>query len=325
MEFTQIGVLKGHGGRVTAIATPAENASMIVSASRDKTLIKWDVSAEMRGNGLAGRPVKSLIGHSDFVEDVQISSDGAYALSGAWDNTLALWDLSTGTRRNVFKGHKNDVLSVAFSPDNRQIVSGSRDRSVKVWNTIAQVKVTFDEANGYKEAHTDWVTCVRFAPASQDANPFVVSGSADGTVKVWRLGEWGLRHTFKTDKGCVNAVCISPDGSLCASGGKYGVASLFDINEMRPLYDLGTAGEPITALTFSPIRYWLSVAAGNKITVFNLENHEIVTELIPLLEDGVPAKTEATCLAWSADGNILYAGFDDGVIRVWQVSAVHQE
>ena len=38
--------------------------------------------------------------------------------------------------------HTKDVLSVAFSADNRQIVSGSRDKSIKLWNTLAQCKYT---------------------------------------------------------------------------------------------------------------------------------------------------------------------------------------
>ena len=60
------------------------------------------------------------------VQDVVVSSDGQFALSGSWDGTLRLWDLTTGNSTRTFVGHTSDVLSVAFSADNRQIVSGSR-------------------------------------------------------------------------------------------------------------------------------------------------------------------------------------------------------
>ena len=54
-------------------------------------------------------------------QDVVISSDGQFALSGSWDGTLRLWDLNTGNTTRRFVGHSKDVLSVAFSVDNRQV------------------------------------------------------------------------------------------------------------------------------------------------------------------------------------------------------------
>jgi WD40 repeat protein len=55
---------------------------------------------------------------------VVISSDGQFALSGSWDGTLRLWDLNTGNTTRRFVGHTKDVLSVAFSVDNRQVRGG---------------------------------------------------------------------------------------------------------------------------------------------------------------------------------------------------------
>jgi guanine nucleotide-binding protein subunit beta-2-like 1 protein len=106
-----------------------------------------------------------------------ISSDGAYALSASWDKTLRLWELATGTTTRRFVGHTNDVLSVSFSADNRQIVSGSRDRTIKLWNTLGDCKYTITE-----KGHTEWVSCVRFSPNPQ--NPVIVSSGWDKLVKV---------------------------------------------------------------------------------------------------------------------------------------------
>merc|ERR1711862_583037 len=65
-----------------------------------------------------------------------------------------------------------DVLSVAFSADNRQIVSASRDKTIKLWNTLAQCKYTIQE-----DGHQDWVSTVRFSP--NNANPIIVSAGWD--------------------------------------------------------------------------------------------------------------------------------------------------
>ena len=106
-----------------------------------------------------------------------ISSDGAYALSASWDKTLRLWELSTGATTRRFVGHNNDVLSVSFSADNRQIVSGSRDRTIKLWNTLGDCKYTITD-----KGHTEWVSCVRFSP--NPSNPVIVSAGWDKIVKV---------------------------------------------------------------------------------------------------------------------------------------------
>jgi WD40 repeat protein len=89
------------------------------------------------------------------------------------------------TRR--FVGHTNDVLSVSFSADNRQIVSGSRDRTIKLWNTLGDCKYTITD-----KGHTEWVSCVRFSPNPQ--NPVIVSAGWDKLVKV-RIRKQIFTHT----------------------------------------------------------------------------------------------------------------------------------
>merc|ERR1712160_96230 len=85
-NFAMRGVLAGHAGWVTSIVTSQENPDTILSSSRDKTVIVWQLTREDTEYGF---PKRALTGHSHFVQD---------------------------------------VLSVAFSVDNRQIVSASRDK-----------------------------------------------------------------------------------------------------------------------------------------------------------------------------------------------------
>jgi len=306
------GELEGHSGWVTSIATPFEASSdIILSASRDKTVIVWKLLREEGNYGFARR---ALRGHSHFVQDVVISSDGQFALSGSWDSTLRLWDLNTGNTTRRFIGHTKDVLSVAFSWDNRQIVSGSRDKTIKLWNTLGECKYTIGEPEG----HTEWVSCVRFSPVNQ--NPVIVSAGWDKLVKVWNLTNCKLRSDLQGHTGYINTVTVSPDGSLCASGGKDNVAMLWDLTEGKRLYSLD-AGDIIYALTFSPNRYWLCAATQSCIKIWDLESKSIVDELRPEFKAMSKKATVPYCtsVAWSADGSILYTGYTDGKIRVWSV------
>ncbi|UKZ53473.1 cross-pathway control WD-repeat protein cpc2 [Trichoderma virens] len=194
------GTLEGHNGWVTSLATSMENPNMLLSGSRDKTLIIWNLT---RDETQYGYPKRSLHGHSHIVSDCVISSDGAYALSASWDKTLRLWELATGTTTRRFVGHTNDVLSVSFSADNRQIVSGSRDRTIKLWNTLGDCKYTITD-----KGHTEWVSCVRFSPNPQ--NPVIVSSGWDKLVKVWELSTCKLQTDHSGHTGYINTVTISP-------------------------------------------------------------------------------------------------------------------
>jgi guanine nucleotide-binding protein subunit beta-2-like 1 protein len=205
-------------------------------------------------------------------------------------------------------------MSVAFSADNRQIVSGSRDHKLKVWNTLGECKYTISD-----DGHTDWVSCVRFSP--NPANPMIVSAGHDKMVKVWHLTTCKLKSTLAGHKGYINACTISPDGSLCASGGKDGVAMLWDVNDSKQLYSLENDAV-IHALCFSPNRYWLVVATQDCIRVWDLEEKRIISECVPDFGQlGEKAMTPfCVSLCWSPDGNTLYAGYTDAIIRVYGVS-----
>jgi guanine nucleotide-binding protein subunit beta-2-like 1 protein len=303
------GELKAHRGWVTSIATTYEQSSLVVSASRDKKVMIWELTPEGEAVGYARR---SMGGHSEPVSSVVLSSDGQFALSGSWDRTMRLWDLNTGATARTFQGHAKDVNSVAFSGDNRQIVSGSRDRTIKLWNTLAECKYTITE-----DIHTDWVSCVVFSPSAK--MPLIVSAGWDKLVKVWNLSNCKLRTNLVGHTGVVYVATVSPDGSLCASGGKDGTAMLWDVNDGKHLYSLD-AGGTINALTFSPKNYWLVAATDTAIKVWDLENKNVLDELNPTAppKNGIPW---CVSLQWSADGNTLFAGSTNGSIYVYEVGA----
>ncbi|ORZ37911.1 WD40-repeat-containing domain protein, partial [Catenaria anguillulae PL171] len=307
--------LESHKNWVTSIATSAEAPDLLLSGSRDKTLLIWQLTRDSQNYAIARR---ALTGHNHFVQEIAISSDGQFALSASWDKTLRLWDLTTGKATRRFIGHTNDVLSVSFSADNRQIVSGSRDKTIKLWNTLGECKYNIEGA------HTEWVSCVRFSPNPE--NPIIISAGWDKLVKVWDLSKSKLRTNHIGHKGYINSLAVSPDGSLCASGGKDGIPMLWDLNDGKHLYSLD-AGEEIHALCFSPNRYWLCAATTSGIRIWDLQTKEHIDTAIVSEEDefdmgeGKKKFVPPTplSLAWSPDGQTLFAGYTDNKIRVWDL------
>uniref|UniRef100_A0A8C0X2F2 Small ribosomal subunit protein RACK1 n=1 Tax=Castor canadensis TaxID=51338 RepID=A0A8C0X2F2_CASCN len=246
-QMTLRGTLKGHNGWVTQIATTPQFPDMILSASRDKTIIMWKLTRDETNYGI---PQRALRGHSHFVSDVVISSDGQFALSGSWDGTLRLWDLTT-----------------------QVAVLGSWGKVISQGNLV------------------------------------------------WNLANCKLKTNHIGHTGYLNTVTVSPDGSLCASGGKDGQAMLWDLNEGKHLYTLD-GGDIINALCFSPNRYWLCAATGPSIKIWDLEGKIIVDELKQevISTSSKAEPPQCTSLAWSADGQTLFAGYTDNLVRVWQVT-----
>jgi len=120
-------------------------------------------------------PAERVVGHTDSVTAVAYSPDGSRIVSGSDDNTLKIWDASSGKQLATLSGHTSSVDAVAYSPDGSRIVSGSYDNRLKIW-----------DANSGKllsslEAHTASVRAVAFSPSGH----LIYSGSDDRTIKVW--------------------------------------------------------------------------------------------------------------------------------------------
>ena len=213
-EVIEKGTLVGHRDWVTSIVNgvsqnPAEDSGLLVTGSRDKTLIVWKLYGEER-DGQFGYPYKALTGHNHFVSDLSLSSDNTFLLSSSWDKTIRLWDLRAQKTSRRFVGHSKEVFSTSFSADNRQIISAGADRGIKLWNTLAECKHT-SEANN----HSDWVSCVRYSPLSTSSTkdniqPYFTSVGWDGRLKIWNTN-FQIRYTFKAHEGNCNSVSISPN------------------------------------------------------------------------------------------------------------------
>jgi hypothetical protein len=121
--------------------------------------------------------VRTLTGHTYFVEAVVVTADGRLAVSASADKTLKVWDLTTGQAVRTLAGHKDWVTGVAVTADGRWAVSASKDETLKVWDlTTGQVVRTL-------AGHTGGVTGVAVTADGR----WAVSASYDHTLKVWDL------------------------------------------------------------------------------------------------------------------------------------------
>ena len=148
-------VLDGHIQPVGSVSF-SPDGSHLVSGSWDNTVRVWDASSwvcvvligtpqadpeESEQEDAAwdrGSVLGPLEGHTSWVNSVSFSPDGLRIVSGSgngsWDNTVRVWDASSGELLKTLEGHTDSVNSVSFSPDGSRIVSGSNDKTMRVWD-----------------------------------------------------------------------------------------------------------------------------------------------------------------------------------------------
>jgi WD40 repeat protein len=102
--------------------------------------------------------LKTLEGHSNKVNSVSWNHDDSQLVSGSGDNTIKIWDSSTGTDLRTLTGHSGWVRSVSWSHDDSKIVSGSNDKTVRIWNGVT------GDLMKILEGHSEGVDCVAWSP-----------------------------------------------------------------------------------------------------------------------------------------------------------------
>jgi len=145
-----------------------EGCEKLVSGSDDTTCYIWEPASSKA-------PLIRLTGHSKIINIVSFSPDGNYIASASFDKNIRLWS-STGTHLGTLRGHVGEVFQLSWSSDSRLFVTGSKDSTLKVWDTRTK-KLKID-----LPGHADEVYSVDWSPDGQ----FVASGSKDRHVKIWR-------------------------------------------------------------------------------------------------------------------------------------------
>ena len=139
-------------------------------------------------------------------------------------------------------GHKGSIASVAFSPDGRQVLSGSHDGTIKLWDTATAREIrTFS-------GHSGIVYSVAFSPNGRLA----LSGSQDGTVKLWNVVTGSEIRTFSGHRGSITSVAFSQDGILALSGSRDRTVKLWDVATGREIRKFSRHRGSVNSIAFSP-------------------------------------------------------------------------
>lgn len=100
---------------------------LLASGSHDNTVSLWDTNK--------GILLKTLEGHTGWINSVVWSPNGRFLASGSKDNTVRVWDMKTFNCERILEGHSNSVKALVWAPDSITLASGSVDETIRFWNT----------------------------------------------------------------------------------------------------------------------------------------------------------------------------------------------
>ncbi|TKY62871.1 U5 small nuclear ribonucleoprotein 40 kDa protein [Spatholobus suberectus] len=167
-------------------------------------------------------PIMLLLGHQSAIYTMKFNPAGSVVASGSHDREIFLWNVH-GDCKNfvVLKGHKNAVLDLHWTTDGTQIVSASPDKTVRAWDveTGKQIKKMVEH-----------LSYVNSCCPSRRGPPLVVSGSDDGTAKLWDMRQRGSIQTFP-DKYQITAVGFSDASDKIFTGGIDNDVKIWDLRK----------------------------------------------------------------------------------------------
>jgi WD40 repeat protein len=199
--------------------------------------------------------------------------------------------------------HQKAVRTLAIDPGGSFLVSGSNDRTVKIWeiNTGNLIKTGI--------GHTGSAIALAISPNGE----LFASGSGDNTIKLWELKTGKLRFTLRGHTGWVNALAFHPKGNMLVSGGADKTIALWNLETQELIGTFYGHTSTVRSLSISPQGNMLiSGGNDNMIKIRNL----LTGELLHTLTE----HTGSVCsIAISPDGNLLASGSNDTTLRLWNV------
>jgi len=200
-------------------------------------------------------------------------------------------------------GHAMRVDGLAFSPDARLLASGSKDNTVRLWDTERAFELR--KLTG----HAAWVKAVAFSADGR----WLASGSVDGAVKLWDVAT-GRELKSMSGGGSINAIAFSPDARFVVAGNAENAVVVWNAQTgQAERTQTGHAGAVLT-IAFSPDGKLLATGARDKaIKIWDAGSGRELHTLA-----GHADRVRA--LAFSPDNRHLASGSFDKTIKIWDAA-----
>ncbi len=259
-----------------------------------------------------------LKAHQDTVSGLSISPDGRYLVSVSWDQTLKLWEISTGRLLKGIIAHSSGILAIVFLEKQEKVdlATGSFDQTLKVWKIEqnSQKGIEINLKTTLRD-HTGSLQCLAYNSNSQ----ILISGSYDQTIKQWKMPQGELLATGYDQNGSIYAIACAPLGQYIASAGGDGQVILWQIGTENQINTLVGNISSVQSLAISPDGKIVAAGCINgQIFLWQIEaNQRGQIKPFRILK-GHHGPIKALIFDASLEKtSFLFSGGSDGIIYLW--------
>ena len=236
------------------------------------------------------------------------SHDGKRIVSCNNDSTLQQWNALTGGKIGSSK-HTSLPIHARFSPDDKQILFGCSDGSLRLWNTKVDTS-SIKQLNRSSYNKKNKATIVAYSP---DSTQFV-SGYQNGTLQIWNAKKNQLvTNLTGKHKGWVSHIAYSPTGDHFVSASYDGTLRIWDAENGNPIgkHLRGHNGK-IFHVAYSPTGdHLVSAGSDSTLRVWSVKNID-TKEQILIEHNGAVHSVE-----YSPDGRYFVSGSSDSTLLIW--------
>jgi serine/threonine protein kinase len=208
----QLNTYRRNDAEVWSVAF-AGRMDQFVAASHDWKVAMWNVEA-------SSKPLHIFEGHKNAAQVVAFSSSsrGDVLASGSADKTIKLWNPKTAKLTRTYRGHRDFITAIVFSPDGKYMASASLDGNIRVWSTSSRRLY-----RSYK-AHEGAIAGLAFATD----NRTLASAGEDGAIKVWDVRRRNAKRTLLANAGKVSVFSVSKTGNKIAVASDDGAVNILE-------------------------------------------------------------------------------------------------
>lgn len=288
----------------------ADNNAMVIK--RQKTDPR--IPASVKRTSSLDAPTMLLTGHASMVTGCKFNPSGSVVASCSHDKHVFLWNVQ-GECENfmMIKGHKLAVTDVHWTTDGQTLIASGADQTIRAFDAVTSKQIK--KMSGHSSV-------VNSCCPARRGPQLIVSGSDDGTAKLWDIRVKGCIQTF-AEEYQVTSVAFADASDKVYTGGIDNTVRVWDLRKSEVVMELKGHTDTITGMRVSPDgSHLLTNSMDNTLRAWDMRPYAPQNRCVKLFS-GHTHNFEKSLIKcdWSADGTRVACGSADWAVYVWDFAS----